>query len=131
MGPFVHLREATHIQDNVEVGNFVEIVRSKLSCGTLVKHFAYLGDSRIGRLVNIGAGTVTANFDGKKKNITVIKDKAFIGSDTVFVAPVEVGKAAKTGAGSVVARHKNIPDGVTVVGVPAKPISSKFRSPNQ
>jgi bifunctional UDP-N-acetylglucosamine pyrophosphorylase/glucosamine-1-phosphate N-acetyltransferase len=130
VGPFAHLRDGSHLEDDVVVGNFVEIARSKLSAKTLVKHFGYLGDSIIGRQVNIGAGTVTANFDGKKKNVTVIKDKAFIGSDTVFIAPVEVGEAAKTGAGSVVARHKNIPDGVTVVGVPAKPIS-KFRSLNQ
>jgi bifunctional UDP-N-acetylglucosamine pyrophosphorylase/glucosamine-1-phosphate N-acetyltransferase len=125
VGPFVHLREDTQIEDDVEVGNFLEIVRSKLSCGTLVKHFAYLGDSHIGRKVNIGAGTVTANFDGKKKNITIIKDEAFIGSDTVLVAPVKIGKGAKTGAGSVVVKNQNIPDGEVVVGVPARALKIK------
>jgi bifunctional UDP-N-acetylglucosamine pyrophosphorylase/glucosamine-1-phosphate N-acetyltransferase len=125
VGPFIHLREDTQIQDDVEVGNFVEIVRSKLSRGTLVKHFAYLGDSHIGRKVNIGAGTVTANFDGKKKNVTIIKDKAFIGSDTVLVAPVKIGRGAKTGAGSVVVKNQNIPDGEVVVGVPARALKIK------
>ncbi len=122
IGPFAHLREGSRLQDDIVVGNFVEIVRSKLSRRTLVKHFSYLGDSQIGHSVNIGAGTVTANFDGRKKNITVIKDKAFIGSDTVLVAPVKVGKSARTGAGTVVVKNKNVPNGATVVGVPARPL---------
>jgi bifunctional UDP-N-acetylglucosamine pyrophosphorylase/glucosamine-1-phosphate N-acetyltransferase len=122
IGPFAHLREGTVIEDNVVAGNFLETVRSKISSKTLAKHFCYLGDSRIGSQVNIGAGTVTANFDGRKKNITVIKNKAFIGSDTVLVAPVKVGKAAKTGAGAVVCKHKNVPDRTVVVGVPARPL---------
>jgi bifunctional UDP-N-acetylglucosamine pyrophosphorylase/glucosamine-1-phosphate N-acetyltransferase len=122
IGPFAHLREGSVLSDDIVIGNFVETVRTEISPKTLVKHFSYLGDSRIGRSVNIGAGTVTANFDGKKKNITVIKDKAFIGSDTVLVAPVKVGKAAKTGAGAVVLKNKNVSDGVTVVGIPARPL---------
>jgi bifunctional UDP-N-acetylglucosamine pyrophosphorylase/glucosamine-1-phosphate N-acetyltransferase len=123
IGPFAHLREETIIEDDVVAGNFLETVRAKISSKTLAKHFCYLGDSRIGSQVNIGAGTVTANFDGIKKNITVIKDRAFIGSDTVLVAPVKVGKAAKTGAGAVVL--KNVGDKSTVVGAPAKPIKTK------
>ena len=122
VGPFAHLRGASVIEDDVVVGNFLEIVRSKISSKTLAKHFGYLGDARIGHQVNIGAGTVTANFDGRKKNITVVKDKAFIGSDTVLIAPVKIGKRARTGAGAVVAKNKNVPDGVTVVGVPARPL---------
>jgi len=122
IGPFVHLREGTIIEADTVVGNFVEIVRSKISTRVLIKHFSYLGDARIGREVNIGAGTVTANFDGGKKNITVIEDKAFIGSDTILVAPVKVGKAAKTGAGAVLTKHKNVPAGATVVGIPARPL---------
>ena len=120
IGPFVHLREGTVLSDDITAGNFLEVVRSKISSGSLLKHFGYIGDSRIGRMVNIGAGTVIANFDGRKKNITVIKDKAFIGCDTVLVAPVKIGKGARTGAGCVVTKNKSVCDGQTVVGVPAK-----------
>lgn len=127
IGPFAHLREGTYLGDGVVAGNFLEIVRSKVFSKTLAKHFCYIGDSRIGRSVNIGAGVVTANFDGRKKNITVISDKAFIGSDTVLVAPVKVGKEAKTGAGSVVTRNKNVPDGSLVAGVPARPLKKGQR----
>jgi len=123
VGPFAHLREGTRIEDDCLVGNFLEIVRSRLSAKTLVKHFSYLGDVRIGRNANIGAGTVVANFDGKKKHVAVIGDNAFVGSDTVLVAPVRVGKGARTGAGSVVL--KNVAGGTTVVGVPARPINKR------
>ena len=125
IGPFVHLREGTRLADDIVAGNFLEVVRSKISSGTLLKHLGYIGDSHIGRKVNIGAGTVIANFDGKKKNITVIKDKAFIGCDTVLVAPVEIGRGARTGAGCVVTKNRNVPDGTTVAGVPARPIKNK------
>jgi bifunctional UDP-N-acetylglucosamine pyrophosphorylase/glucosamine-1-phosphate N-acetyltransferase len=120
VGPFVHLRENTQLKDDVAIGNFIEIVRSKIATRTKAKHFGYIGDSLIGSQVNIGAGTVTANFDGKRKNKTIIKDNAFIGSDTVIVAPVKIGKRAVTGAGSVVVKNKNVPDGAVVVGVPAR-----------
>ena len=100
IGPFVHLREGTAIGDDIVAGNFLEVVRSKISSGSLLKHVGYIGDSRIGRMVNIGAGTVIANFDGKKKNITVIKDKAFIGCDTVLVAPVKIVSATGAGCGN-------------------------------
>jgi bifunctional UDP-N-acetylglucosamine pyrophosphorylase/glucosamine-1-phosphate N-acetyltransferase len=120
IGPFVHLRKGTELGDEVVVGNFVETVRSKLGNKTWARHFSYLGDAHIGKGVNIGAGTVTANFDGKNKNKTIIKDKAFIGSDTVLVAPVKVGKSAVTGAGSAVVR--DVADKAVVVGVPARPI---------
>ena len=123
IGPFAHLREGTELKDDVVAGNFLEIVRSKVSSKTTVKHFCYIGDSRIGANVNIGAGAVTANFDGRKKNITVIKDGAFVGSDTVLVAPVKVGKAAITAAGAVVL--KNVADRITVAGIPAKPLNKK------
>ena len=84
-----------------------------------MQNISYLGDTRIGKSVNIGAGVVTANFDRGKKNVTIIKDNAFIGSDTVLVAPVEIGKAAITGAGSVVIKHQKVPDKAVVAGVPA------------
>lgn len=125
IGPFVHLRENTEIQDDVAVGNFLEIVRSKISSHSRAKHFCYIADSRIGCKVNIGAGTVTANFDGKKKSSTIIKNGAFIGSDTILIAPVKIGKGAITGAGSVVLKNKNVPDNTVVVGVPAKALKQK------
>lgn len=125
IGPFAHLRDGTRLKDNVVAGNFLEIVRSSIGNKTLLKHFGYIGDSLIGKKVNIGAGTVTANFDGKEKNTTIIKDEASIGSDTVLVAPVRIGKLAVTGAGSVVTKNKNVPDKGVVVGVPAKPLKKR------
>ncbi len=125
IGPFAHLKEGTVLGDEVVVGNFVEIVRSQISKKTWAKHFGYIGDSRIGARVNMGAGCVTANFDGRNKYTTVIGDDAFIGSDTVLVAPVKVGKRARTGAGSVVTKNSNIAQGTTVVGVPARLLIKK------
>ena len=125
IGPFVHLREGTAIASKVLLGNFIEIVRSNLSAGTLAKHFCYLGDSRIGSNVNIGAGTVTANFNGVSKGVSVIKDKAFIGSNSVLVAPVTIGKNSKVGAGAIVLKNTKVADNTVVAGVPAKPIKSK------
>jgi len=118
IGPFVRLRENTVIRDNVKLGNFLEINRSKIDEGTRIKHFGYLGDTTVGKSVNIGAGVVVANYDGKKKYKTFIKKKAFIGSDTIIVAPAKIGKGAVTGAGSVVT--KNVKDKNIVVGVPAR-----------
>lgn len=128
IGPFCHLRENVVIQDNSKVGNFAEVVRSEFKQGAVAKHFCYLGDSRIGKKVNIGAGTVTANFDGKKKAVTIIKDEAFIGSDTTLIAPVKVGRRGRTGAGSVVTKKQNVAPNVTVVGVPARPLKSAEKS---
>jgi bifunctional UDP-N-acetylglucosamine pyrophosphorylase/glucosamine-1-phosphate N-acetyltransferase len=120
VGPFIRLRPGTVLENDVAVGNFLEIVRSRVREKTKARHFGYIGDTQIGKHVNIGAGTVTANFDGKKKNTTIIEDNVFIGSDTVLVAPVKVGKGAKTGAGSVVTKNRNIPRGAVAVGVPAR-----------
>jgi len=127
IGPFARLRSGTKIDDNVEIGNFTEISRTKIGSKTFMKHFSYLGDSQIGANVNIGAGVVTANFDGVNKNLTRISDGAFIGSDTVIVAPAKVGKKAVVGAGSVVTKGKSVPDGCVAVGVPAKIISKGKR----
>ncbi len=123
LGPFAHLREGVRLGDDVTAGNFIEMVRSRVGNKTFVKHFSYLGDSSVGANVNIGAGTVTANFDGKNKNYTLIKDNVNIGSDTVIVAPVKIGKFAITGAGAVVTR--DIPDKAVVVGVPARILRKK------
>ncbi|MFC1807355.1 bifunctional N-acetylglucosamine-1-phosphate uridyltransferase/glucosamine-1-phosphate acetyltransferase [Candidatus Omnitrophota bacterium] len=127
IGPFVHLRPGAILKDGAEVGNFVEIVRSSLGPDSKAKHLTYLGDAHIGRNVNIGAGTITANYDGKSKNITIIDDNSFIGSGTTIVAPVKIGKRASTGAGCVVVKGRNVLPGTTVVGVPAKPINHKVK----
>ncbi len=118
IGPFSHLRPETHVEQDVHIGNFVEIKTSRLGAGTKIGHFSYIGDAQVGAGVNIGAGTVTCNYDGKKKHQTIIEDAAFIGSDTMLVAPVRIGRAATTGAGSVVTR--DVPAGAQVVGSPAR-----------
>ena len=120
IGPFARIRGGSRIGNGAIIGNFVEIVRSKIGDKTQIKHLSYIGDTQVGSGVNIGAGTITANFDGKKKHKTIIKDRAEIGSGTVLVAPVTVGRAAKTGAGAVVTKGKNVPDHAVVVGIPAK-----------
>ncbi|MFA5116883.1 MAG: NTP transferase domain-containing protein, partial [Candidatus Omnitrophota bacterium] len=125
LGPFCHVREGVTIDDKAIIGNFIEIVRSRFGGNSIAKHFCYLGDSRIGKNVNIGAGVVTANFDGTHKNPTRIKDNAFIGSDTVLVAPAYVGKGAVTGAGSVLPKNTRVQDKTIVVGVPARPLNKK------
>jgi len=118
LGPFIHLRPGTSVADNSELGNFLEVKRSKIGRRVKMKHFAYVGDTMIADDVNVGAGTVVANFDGKLKHKTYIKKKAFIGSDTVLVAPVTVGEGGVTGAGSVIT--KNVKPKTVVVGVPAR-----------
>lgn len=120
IGPFVHLRDGVCLEDDVFLGNFLEVVRSRIGSKTFVKHFSYVGDTNVGRRVNIGAGTVTANFDGKNKHLTVIENDAFIGSHSVLIAPVKIGKKSVTAAGSVVTKNMNVGDGQVVAGVPAK-----------
>ena len=122
IGPFARLRPGTRIADEVEIGNFVEICRTKVGKRTRIKHHAYIGDTAVGSDVNIGAGVITANYDGEKKNRTVIEDGAFIGVGTMLIAPVTIGKNAKVGAGSVITKNKDVPAGETVIGVPAKPM---------
>jgi len=123
MGPFGHLRRGAHLGDHVHMGNFGEVKNSYIGPGTRMGHFSYLGDAEIGANVNIGAGTITCNYDGEKKHKTVIGEDAFIGSDTMLVAPVRIGKGAKTGAGAVV--NHDVPDEETWVGVPAKKLKKK------
>ena len=119
MGPFAHLRKGAHLMKGVHLGNFGEVKDSTLHPGVKMGHFSYIGNADIGDNTNIGAGTITCNFDGNKKHPTVIGANAFIGSDTMLVAPVKIGENARTGAGSVVT--KDVPDGEVVVGVPARP----------
>lgn len=120
MGPFSHLRPGSYIARGVHLGNYVEVKNSRLGENTLAGHFCYLGDAEIGARVNIGAGTITVNYNGKEKNKTVIGEDAFIGSDTMLVAPVTIGARARTGAGSVVT--KDVPPATLAVGVPARVI---------
>jgi bifunctional UDP-N-acetylglucosamine pyrophosphorylase/glucosamine-1-phosphate N-acetyltransferase len=122
VGPFAHLRAGTKLEAHASIGNFVEIKKSVIGPGSKVRHLSYVGDGIVGRDVNIGAGTIFANYDGVRKSTTQVQDGAFIGSGTVLVAPVTIGKGARTGAGSVVLRNRDVPDGETVAGVPAKRI---------
>ncbi len=114
LGPFARIRGGTEIEGKAELGNFVEANRSKIGPESKAKHLTYLGDSNLGRNVNIGAGTITCNYDGKNKYKTKLDDGAFIGSNTSLVAPVKVGKEASTGAGSVIT--KNVPPGSLAIG---------------
>ena len=118
VGPFSNIRNGTVLEAGVRVGNFTETKESRLGAGTKALHLSYIGDAEVGAEVNVGAGTITCNFDGKNKNRTTIGDHAFIGSDTMLVAPVTLGEGASTGAGSVVT--KDVPAGETVVGAPAR-----------
>ena len=117
IGPFAHLRGNAKIEDAAKVGNFVEVKKSVLGRGSKASHLTYLGDATIGEDTNIGAGTITCNYDGKKKNETRIGNNVRIGSDTMLVAPVSVGDGAVTAAGSVVI--KDVPADTLVAGVPA------------
>jgi bifunctional UDP-N-acetylglucosamine pyrophosphorylase/glucosamine-1-phosphate N-acetyltransferase len=118
VGPFSHLRQGSYIEQGVHIGNFAEVKNARLGRLTKMGHFSYIGDAQVGRDVNIGAGTITCNFDGTRKHRTVIGDKAFIGSDTLLVAPVEVGARSVTGAGSVV--NHDVPPDSLAVGMPAR-----------
>jgi bifunctional UDP-N-acetylglucosamine pyrophosphorylase/glucosamine-1-phosphate N-acetyltransferase len=118
VGPFGHLRKGAHLGVGAHVGNFGEIKNSSLGAGAKMGHFSYLGDAEVGAGANIGAGTITCNYDGERKHRTTIGEGAFVGSDTMLVAPVEIGDGAKTGAGSVVTR--DVPPGSVAYGVPAK-----------
>jgi bifunctional UDP-N-acetylglucosamine pyrophosphorylase/glucosamine-1-phosphate N-acetyltransferase len=120
IGPFGHLRKGAHLGRGVHMGNFGEVKNSYLGPGTKMGHFSYLGDATLGSGVNIGAGTITCNYDGQKKYPTVIGDRAFIGSDTMLVAPVKLGEGSHTGAGAVVT--KDVPAETLAVGMPARAI---------
>jgi bifunctional UDP-N-acetylglucosamine pyrophosphorylase/glucosamine-1-phosphate N-acetyltransferase len=122
-GPFAKLRPGTEVAEDVHIGSFAELVRTKVGPRSRVPHVSYLGDTDLGADANIGAGTITANFDGVNKNRTEIGDGSFVGVDTMLVAPVKLGKQSRTGAGSVVT--KDIPDGATAVGVPARVVRRK------
>jgi bifunctional UDP-N-acetylglucosamine pyrophosphorylase/glucosamine-1-phosphate N-acetyltransferase len=114
VGPFAHIRPGVEIMDGAKIGNFVEIKKSRIGSGSKVPHLSYVGDAVIGKDVNIGAGTITCNYDGFRKHETVIGDDVFIGSDTMLVAPLKVGRGATTGAGSTIT--KDVPEGALAIG---------------
>ena len=124
VGPYSHLRHGSYAEEQVHIGNFVEVKESRLGKGVKMGHFGYAGDAKVGANANLGAGMVTCNFDGDKKHTTHIGEDAFIGSDTMLVAPVTVGKGAVTAAGAVVT--KDVPPYRLAIGVPAR---IKERSP--
>jgi bifunctional UDP-N-acetylglucosamine pyrophosphorylase/glucosamine-1-phosphate N-acetyltransferase len=105
IGPFAHIRHGSDIGSEAKIGNFVEVKKSTIGFGTKASHLSYLGDASIGEDVNIGAGTITCNYDGEKKHRTTIEDNVFIGSDTQLIAPVSIGKGAYVGAGSTITKH--------------------------
>ncbi len=105
VGPFSRIRPGTFLDKGSSVGNFVEIKKSKIGKKTKINHLSYVGDSAVGKKVNIGAGTITCNYDGKRKNKTKILDEAFIGSNSSLVAPIKIGKKSTVGAGSTITRN--------------------------
>jgi len=120
IGPFARLRKGAHLGNHVHMGNFGEVKDSYLAEGVKMGHFSYIGNAQIGANTNIGAGTITCNYDGDEKHATEIGEDVFIGSDTMLVAPLKIGSGARTGAGSVVT--KNVAEDTLVVGMPARAI---------
>ena len=118
IGPFSHLRPGTIVESEVHIGNYAEVKASRIGKGSKMGHFSYMGDAEVGSNVNIGAGTITCNFDGDQKHSTVVGNDVFLGSDTMLVAPISIGDRARTGAGAVVT--KDVPDDTLVAGVPAR-----------
>ena len=125
MGPFARLRKGAHLKSHVHMGNFGEVKDSTLHEGVKMGHFSYIGNANIGANTNIGAGTITCNYDGEKKHHTEIGEDVFIGSDTMLVAPLKLGAGARTGAGAVVT--KDVPEDTLVVGMPARAIKKLER----
>jgi bifunctional UDP-N-acetylglucosamine pyrophosphorylase / glucosamine-1-phosphate N-acetyltransferase len=113
IGPFAHIRPESNVGENAHVGNFVELKKTSLGAGSKANHLSYLGDATIGSQVNVGAGTITCNYDGRVKNPTVIEDGAFIGSDSQLIAPVRVGAGAYVAAGSSIT--EDVPAGALAV----------------
>jgi len=123
IGPYAHIRNESQLGEDVRIGNFVEVKNSRLARGVKASHLTYLGDAEIGEETNIGAGTITCNYDGKRKNKTKIGRDVMIGSNTSLIAPITIGDGALTGAGSVVT--KDVRPGQRVAGNPAKPLPDK------
>ncbi len=131
VGPFAHLRGGTVLEDGAEIGNFVEAKKTHLGQGSKAKHLTYLGDATIGKNANIGAGTITANYDGVHKHPTVIGDGCFVGSGTVLVAPSSMGARSMTGAGAVVKRNSKLGADEIWVGLPARLLKPRPPTPKK
>ena len=129
IGPYSHLRPGAYLEQGVQMGNFGEVKASRLRRGTKMHHFSYVGDADVGERVNIGAGTITMNYDGVNKHRTTIGNDAFIGSDTLLRAPITIGEGAVTGAGAVVT--KDVAPGMLAVGVPARAIKKATKKAKQ
>src|SRR5256712_5075048 len=129
VGPYSHLRPGAYLERGVQLGNFGEGKNARLKTGTKMHHFSYIGDAEIGARVNLRPGTITLDYDGVKKNRTVVGDDAFIGSDTLLRAPVTIGAGATTGAGAVATR--DVPEGMVAVGMPARAIKKADRRQNK
>ena len=114
IGPFAHLRPAAYIADGCRIGNFVEVKKSQVGAGSKINHLSYIGDASLGENVNVGAGTITANYDGVRKHRTVIGDGSKTGANSVLVAPVTLGSNVTVGAGSTIT--KDVPDGALAIG---------------
>ena len=125
VGPFSHIRPGTVVGEDARVGNFCEVKKSKIGQGTKVSHLSYIGDAFLGKGVNIGAGTITCNFDGVRKNITRVGDGTFVGSDTKFIAPVKIGKGAVIGAGSTIT--EDVPAGKLAIARARQVIKDRKR----
>lgn len=125
IGPFARIRSKTKLADGVIIGNFMELKNTIMGEKSKARHLSYLGDAIIGKNVNIGAGTITANYDGKTHNTTIIEDNVTTGSGTVLIAPVKMGKGSQTGAGAIVTKGHNVRPNEIVVGIPAHPLKKK------
>ena len=129
IGPFARIRPDTILDDNVHIGNFVEVKKSMVGKGSKINHLSYVGDSDIGKDVNIGAGTITCNYDGANKHKTIIEDDVFIGSDTQLIAPVKVGAGATIAAGTTIT--KDVEGGVLAIGRPEQKVVKKWKRPKK
>ena len=126
IGPFARLRPETHLHKGAKVGNFVEIKKAEIGEGSKVNHLSYIGDTEMGKNVNVGAGTITCNYDGANKHKTIIKDNVFVGSDTQLVAPVTIGESVTIGAGATITR--DVDDNMLVISrVPQKDLKGWVR----
>ncbi len=129
IGPFARIRPDTLLDDNVHIGNFVEVKKSQIGKGSKINHLSYVGDSEVGKNVNIGAGTITCNYDGANKHKTIIEDDVFIGSNTQLIAPVKIGAGATIAAGTTVV--KDVESGVLAISRPEQKIVTKWKRPKK